>query len=234
MLEKEWDVLIVLDACRYDAFTQAESNIVGELNTIDSGASCTAEWYKTHWSKENDVTLVSANPIPFTAQSDYAHENFKKSIRAWRGSEISPEYTLSLASGVEGRVLVHLVPPHLPFIGEEGVAFLQRWGTGREGRRGMTVYNKVQAYGERGRWDELWSYYIGSIEEALRIIATALPNMKGKKVVITSDHGELIGKEGRYDHPCGRDDDELRRVPWLEVDIEESIMRRRLKELGYV
>ncbi|OYR54034.1 hypothetical protein DJ73_06075, partial [Halorubrum sp. Ea1] len=77
------------------------------------------------------------------------------------------------------------------------------------------------------------------------------------RTVVTSDHGNLIGERiapldgKRYGHPLQTDVDGLRRVPWLVVegsarrrveseppreneDIDGSVVRNRLSDLGYV
>lgn len=58
-------------------------------------------------------------------------------------------------------------------------------------------------------------------EENLRIVlsyaAKLVQHLKGK-IVVTADHGELLGEKGLYGHPPCKRFPELIEVPWLEIE----------------
>lgn len=60
------------------------------------------------------------------------------------------------------------------------------------------------------------------------------------KVVITADHGEILGEEGDQWHPCNTTNTILTNIPWFEVDVrdfkdgEEDLIKERLTRLGYI
>lgn len=56
--------------------------------------------------------------------------------------------------------------------------------------------------------------YYHNLTLVLRYVSVLLNELSGK-VVITSDHGELLGEEGRYSHVSGSSHPKLREVPWL-------------------
>lgn len=43
--ERDWDCLVILDACRYDYFEKVyEDYLSGDLRKVLSSGSCTEEW----------------------------------------------------------------------------------------------------------------------------------------------------------------------------------------------
>jgi len=38
------------------------------------------------------------------------------------------------------------------------------------------------------------------------------------EIIVTADHGELLGENGEWGHPIGSEKPALRGVPWLEVN----------------
>ena len=47
----EWDVLIIMDTCRFDYFKEALPyyDWPGNLKCVDSESGCTDDWYKKHF-----------------------------------------------------------------------------------------------------------------------------------------------------------------------------------------
>jgi len=58
--------------------------------------------------------------------------------------------------------------------------------------------------------------YRHNLIRALDSIETLLPQLSGK-IVITADHGELLGEKGRYGHDFEAQD-KLVKVPWLVIE----------------
>lgn len=59
--------------------------------------------------------------------------------------------------------------------------------------------------------------YKSNLEIALRYVAKLVRKLSGH-IVVTADHGELLGEYGMYGHPPGRRLPELIEVPWLEIE----------------
>jgi len=97
--------------------------------------------------------------------------------------------------------------------------------------------------------------YLENLRLVLECVNGLVENLSGK-IVITSDHGELLGERGRYSHFAESSDPLLVEVPWLRVAkprarvclnarLERKIgeekretefeteIRQRLKSLGY-
>lgn len=236
-----WDVLLILDACRFGAFKDVVENFPfrGQLTSIDSGATCTYEWYNRHWYNPGDVALISASPIPFSTLTDFIHHKFPTSIQAWDGPLSSPERTLDYYAEYRkenplGKVLLHMMPPHLPFIGTEGSKFL----AGLVGKKNVSlgVYTQVDKWGKENGFPELYRLYKESLRDVLLLILENMKLFQGKRLAISSDHGELIGENMSYDHPAnfqGRSRPVLTTVPWFEVDVDATLVQVRLTALGY-
>ncbi len=63
-MAEDWDLLIVLDACRFDAFKDAFSRYFeGDLRRVRSEGSCTPGWFRrTFTGRCPGVTYVPPNP----------------------------------------------------------------------------------------------------------------------------------------------------------------------------
>jgi hypothetical protein len=63
--------------------------------------------------------------------------------------------------------------------------------------------------------------YQTNLEIVLAAVADLIRFMSGR-IIITSDHGELLGEGGRYSHFVGSERPELIEVPWLIVEKEDK------------
>ncbi|PTD94209.1 hypothetical protein C9439_03940 [archaeon SCG-AAA382B04] len=64
LLDEEWDICIVLDACRYDVFKDLYKEYLrGELEKRKSKGSNTLSWLKNTFPKTYNITYVSSNPF---------------------------------------------------------------------------------------------------------------------------------------------------------------------------
>lgn len=237
--KKDWKYLLILDACRFDSFEKVikGTSFEGKLLKADSGAMQTPDWYKLHWQKPaQDIVLISDNPQPFSQRaSGNVAKKFVKSYASWKG-ELDPESALKTFTQVkepEYRYLIHLLPPHLPFFGKRGHQFMKKLLGDKITPFG--AYRQVQDYAQHGHWKEVREYYEENVEFGLNLILKYLNYFEDGKLVITADHGEMIGEGTAYAHHSQNKDDItlLRTVPWYEVDVDQTLVNKRLEELGY-
>lgn len=77
-------------------------------------------------------------------------------------------------------------------------------------------------YGDSG----LRKAYRANLELVLQQVTTLLRYMSGR-IVVTSDHGEMLGEDGRYSHFGGSMHPCLTEIPWLVIDRSESDLTPR-------
>ena len=136
--EGGWDVLLILDACRYDSFKRTYEEFLpeGELLKVRSEGSSTGEWLYKTFPDMYDMTYVSTNPyvnsygIPLSkCNPDYkfdwkAVDHFSHIVDAWEmrwheGLEtVLPDDVneIYLGSDRKDKSIVHYMQPHLPYI----------------------------------------------------------------------------------------------------------------------
>ncbi|WP_207592377.1 hypothetical protein [Halomontanus rarus] len=63
-LESQWDYCLVLDACRYDVFSEVYDDYLdGTLEKRRSVGSSTPEWASRTFTEEHDIAYFSGNPF---------------------------------------------------------------------------------------------------------------------------------------------------------------------------
>lgn len=240
MKHLDWDILFIFDAMRWAEGSAILPNYFeGALEKIDTQVSTTAAWYKKYWGIPNDVNLISSNPQPWHKNSGYIYKNFKTAHIGFTNNwlKVNPKATLDLFVGLyepAEKYLVHLMPPHLPYVFGKGAKFISGLQYNQK-----NIYATIQDWGLANGFDPLKGYYQEQIVGIANLLLAYLPNIPtDKKVVISSDHGELIGFNGvQYDHPPTPTPEQsvlLHNVPWLEVNLLDTLIEQRLKLLGYV
>ncbi len=134
--ETDWDILIILDACRYDYFKEIHKNYLkGKLSQRRSKGSNTGEWLKNTFTKKYDLTYISANPyvnnyglkLPeCNPKFDYdwkATDHFSDIINVWNNSwdeelgTVHPrEVNITYFRNKPKKAILHYLQPHLPYL----------------------------------------------------------------------------------------------------------------------
>jgi len=220
LYKTDWQTMIILDACRYDVFSEVYKDYFdGKLIKAETKSTSTDRWYKRYWMGEHkDKCLISMNPI---YKREKIELGFGKIVEAWPGFEpiIAIDKYRELEWG--GKVVIHLIPPHIPFLSARGKKVQGMAACRYEGHASHTI----TAYGRAGHWDTVKEIYRENAEHALQVLKDNWI-FKGP-VVITADHGELLGEGNFYGHGLGQEAQEraefpelkriLTTVPWFEV-----------------
>jgi len=125
--DEEWDVLIILDACRYDIFKEIYSKYFeGVLKLRISPGTCTPEWLVKAFPKRYypNIVYVTANPYVNTVRPIV---NFFKIVEVWRTRwneelgtvhpcDVSIEAIKTFYRYPDKRLIVHYLQPHAPYI----------------------------------------------------------------------------------------------------------------------
>lgn len=274
----DWDLLVILDGCRYDLFEScyrslAKDRSVADFCVVRSRGSHSREFLEANFGDNTyyDTVYVSANPFIYTPADEVFHavRNLFRTDWDEHLGTVPPdpvtETTIEcLDAYPEKRVVAHYMQPHFPFIGERGRQLDHRMLHPDDMREvygentqpdveGKTVWDRLK-HGEVSR-EVVWECYRENLELVFPHVTELLDATDGK-VVVTSDHGNLLGERLRpvpvrgYGHPEGIHADLLRKVPWLELEAdtrrtvqpdppesttaaEDTNIEQKLADLGY-
>jgi arylsulfatase A-like enzyme len=247
VLEEEWDYLVVLDACRYDFFEEI-NQIEGKLDKRTSVASTTPEWLeKTFSGNHEDIVYVSANPHvsdtgmestlnPEDHFSDYYLPFLRKECKEFGVTIpecVSEDARKAINNNPDKKAIIHYMQPHAPYIGDK--------------KLDGSLYN---LYSDGVSREELVEAYKSNLRRVLDEVESLVSDLEGK-VIVTADHGEMLGEKGVYAHGRGLYLKELVQVPWLEIEskgnqgekgsenkevqqnYDEEEIKDQLADLGY-
>ncbi|MBZ6496601.1 hypothetical protein [Natrinema longum] len=142
-LESEWDYCLVLDACRYDVFSEVyDEYLDGTLEKRWSTGSSTPEWAYRTFTDEHDIAYFSGNPfindlgIPLNelkwgASCDYewsASDHISNVFDVWKtgwDDDLGTVPPDSLGDAFRNnpeaveraeRTVIHYMQPHAPYL----------------------------------------------------------------------------------------------------------------------
>jgi len=240
IFDEDWDTLIILDACRYDAF-EIHSNIPGNLESRQSRASSTIDFLKANFGGRDltDTVYVTANPQLYRHR-DQIDTSLHNVVHVWEDEgwdeeyrtvlpETVTDYAIGAAKKYENkRIIVHYMQPHYPFIHDEirfGDEHLRETKPDEPNPWYMKLYGELNIPA-----DKLWEAYIANLKKVLPCVERLLDKISGKSV-ITADHGNMFGERSfpipirEWGHPHTTYTEELVKIPWLIID---SCDRRKI------
>lgn len=250
----DWDVLLVLDACRQDILQQVADWPIGGCS---SPATMTDEWLAAATDSRifEGATVVSSNSL-------YAEHDLglRKLHQLWetewvdRLGNVPPEPVLDrIDDSIAGNntpVVGHIGPPHAPYIARIGGKWLPvfpeitewHWDSNREEFEQLSQ----QAAMATGvvNLDRAVRGYRASVRSVWNIVAEYVARWvrEGLTVVVTADHGETFGRLRDFwlvEHPSGCYVPPLTRVPFAVFKDGErrgttpETTEETLRALGY-
>jgi hypothetical protein len=255
--ETDWDVLVVMDACRYDAL---DSVTHWPVDACRSPGSATENWLE-ECAKSGvlEDSYVAAGNVNFDSVDVGAAEVNRVWEDHWddRFGTVLPEPTLDAADDFldDGNrpVVAHLLPPHAPYVAEVGGTWLPAFPDIDVWRRnpGKDDEDKLspQVAMATGHVDmeRAIAGYHASVESTWNVVTDYVGRWVDQDltVVVTADHGETFGRLRDwklYGHPSRVHVRPLVEVPWVvfeqaapvsEGDTAESVSEK-LEALGYV
>lgn len=247
----EWDLLILLDACRFDTlFDIVDWYVVEKAITPETTTSRFLQHAQSASLFDNCV-YVSGNPQSGKHGVGEVNKHVPMYDEGWDRtlSTVPPEPIYDRAKEFvrEGEsVVAHTIQPHYPHICEiEGE--IQPVPNGLHPAELEFDYNqdlKIQSILARGLIDleaAKKSYEICTRFAWHQASRTALElAAEGYTVAITADHAELFGEYGFVEHPTDVPIKKLQEVPWIVIDNkllkppDICDVTDRLAALGYV
>jgi len=293
---KEWDILIVFDACRYDFFARIYRDYLdGYLEKVKSAGANTEEYFSSIFKGKDFKDTIYISGIPWINSHGYgplhAEKWFYRVIDAWDkgwddGLGTVPPYAINeiaekvISEHSDKKFIIHYLQPHEPYMslkirkklpvsnllkGKATSLFfhalelcleylnlksclylllleiISRLGIGK------TIFHLFKQIGIATSGPGSVVIMLGktglqkAYEENLRIALEASVNLikkhlHNKKIIITADHGELLGENGEYGHPLpafqskiipqrvkSKNHPALIEVPWFTV---KSVIKR--------
>ena len=231
--EEDWDVLIVLDACRPDVLEHLSQEYIflpETVSTYHSPGSQSLEWMNKTFLEKYDVDIdrtayITANV--FSGKLD--HSRFALVDEVWQYASdtslgtVPPEAVTdraiqTLREQTYDRAIVHYLQPHQPYRSMQGL------GPVTFDLDHTTVPDSALNRLQQGRleFDDIWEAYADNTRWVLDSVETFLKNTDAQRVVITADHGEALGEWWCFGHPAHALLPILKTVPWVCTSASDT------------
>ena len=227
--DRTWDVLVVLDACRYDLFRSVAPDIelFDTVSAVRSVGSSSSEWLENTFLAEPETAqtvMVTGNTWTdryldadtFAALDEvwkYAWDEDLDTVPA--GAVTDRAIALARQQAPE-RLIVHYMQPHHPFVPDPLAA---DGGLARTGSHSNAANPWVALRRGNISVERVWEAYEANLRYVLQEVESLVENVDGR-VAITADHGNLFGEWGLYGHPMNTPVPELLAVPWAETTAD--------------
>ena len=216
---REWDVLLVLDACRIDLMRDVlnDLDIGWKVNELESVDTMTGYWMEKtfipeHENKMEDTIYICSNPH---SESLLSEADFHILDEIWKYSwdintgTVLPEDVTDKAIRMRReypnkKMLVHYMQPHNPFISDLELNTKSKGKNDAIQHEGLDAWDRLKR-GDLKDKNRVWKAYEKNLVSVIGEVERLLQNMDAETVVVTSDHGNAIGEWGIYGN--GEDDD---------------------------
>ena len=220
---RDWDVLVVLDACRADLLCDvtADTGALCDVGTLRSVGSSSSEWLQNTFAGEpavEETAMVTGNTwtdryldaTRFSALDEVWKYRWDEDIGTVPAEAITDRAITLARSHDPERLIVHYMQPHHPFVpapltGDDGMS--------RTGEHSSQSNPWILLRRGEITQAEVWAAYEANLEYVLPEVMKLIENVTGR-VAVTADHGNLFGEWGLYGHPMYTPVPALVRVPW--------------------
>lgn len=235
--ERDWEVLLILDACRYDLMAEVAPawDCLPPVRSTYSAASASYEWLQQHTQAQYSgdmaqTMLIAANA--WTRDDCVRGENWAALDEIWTHSWSDEAGTVLPRPVTDSaihhwrrrdadaeRMIVWYLQPHSPFIDADWSEGFESEEIGVDAGGSKNVWNQYRD-GRVSR-DEIWSAYRDNLDYVLEDVALLIDNLNAD-IAITADHANCLGEWGIYGHPPWVPAPALKRVPWMELSATDE------------
>jgi len=223
---REWDVLVVLDACRADLLRSVAPDIdfLDAVETVRSVGSSSSEWLENTFLGHPETArtaMVTGNTWTdryldadaFVTLDEVWKYAWDEDVNTIPARAVTNRAIATARERAPEQLVVHYMQPHHPFVpdplaGDGGIA--------RTGEHSNTANPWVSLRRGDISAARVWDAYEANLRYVLDEVAALLENVDGR-VAITADHGNLFGEWGLYGHPMCTPVPALLAVPWAET-----------------
>ena len=248
IIDKDWDNLILIDACRHDALEEICGKQIPSQFSVASNSSEFME--KTMNGKElYDTVYISSNPFTHKVLEDGIfydviqtyHKGFNPTGAEGDYTDYHPQNVYDVCKEKvpeydHKRFIIHFMQPHGPYFGTKAEKLrddiYKTYNIGFERLPSQTsdaditysdlMYAALHGYVSK---EEIRDVYMENLELVLEYVRSLAEELDGKTIV-SADHGEMLGNPSsrfsrRFGHITGSYTPELRKVPWLELEYDQ-------------
>lgn len=235
----DWDVLVLLDACRWDLMQSVASDwpfLPDDVQAVYSPASMSEEFLERHLTDEyeddiEETAMIAANA--FTRHDWVREAGWSHLDEVWTHSWSDDDGTVLPRPVTDAAIdywrrddreadqmIVWYLQPHGPFVNEDWSHGFEKSEIGDGAGIHKSVWNRLRD-GELTE-DQLWGGYRRNLEFVLEDVQLLLRNLDAENVVISSDHANGLGEWGVYGHPKYVPAPAVKRVPWVETTATDE------------
>lgn len=249
ILKTDWDIIIILDACRYDMFKEVIGNkFFGSIvHKADSEASYTAAWFRKHFinsTRYKDVIYISGNPqVNSYGVNLKTADVFFDVYNSWETEENNfrvREDALYVYKNYENRMIIHFLPPHYPYLFDSKkfnpfnliykvfpssilkkinrIFIKNNKNKFKLNKNARPISRIEETYKLVYTNKQIKDAYKRNLLNGLVHVAYIITHIKNKKIIITSDHAEYLGENGRYGHGGVRTE-LITTVPYVVIEV---------------
>lgn len=227
----DWDLLVILDACRYDMLREIQEDypFLQNVERRTSLGGRSAMWMERMFSAEyrdeiGDTAYITANPhsdIVLGGPNVADPKDFALLDEVWQygwdsNAGTVPAETVTDRAVANGRstsaerVVVHYMQPHFPSIPNPEVGgHLELSEVGDEWKQ--SIWDQLKE--GQVSTNEVWEAYRANLAYVLEKLHTLLSNFDAETAVITADHGNAVGDGGFFGHG-GYPTHSVWEIPW--------------------
>ncbi|MFC6724736.1 hypothetical protein ACFQE1_10185 [Halobium palmae] len=237
VFDRDWDVLLLLDACRVDLVEQVADAYGSAYPFLDrpgelvSVGSSSIEWIERTFADERraemrNTAYVTGNPFSHRVLDG---DDLLRLDEVWRyawdddAGTIPARPVTDRAIAAErdlnpDRLIVHYMQPHFPSVPDPlgGGMNSETLGEGAGWEDPWDRFRRGELTFER-----VWRSYGANLRYVLDDVALLLRNLDADRVVLSADHGNAAGEWGVYGHPKVPHP-KIRRVPWYVTAGEDT------------
>ncbi|WP_415379377.1 hypothetical protein [Halosimplex sp. TS25] len=260
--ERDWDALLVLDACRVDALRAVAPEYPfldrGDIESVRSVACGSPEWLVKTFTEDHreavaDTAYVTASPfaepvfeegvygpnltVPFgwPRRNVLGDDDFADLVRVWPHARDERIGAVPPGAVTERAIVAGRATDAGRLVAQyaqPGTPALGRTDDGDDPTDETDAWSALRD-GDVSR-DLLWERYLDDLRYVLDEVTVLLENLDARTVAITADHGETFGEWGAYGHLDGLAIPQVKRVPWVETTATDTGWRTPTSDLERV